>query len=69
MGMEYPECNSDNPSDSKHSKEYVTPLTSSERVLNNHTLTFETLIDETSAGATLARRFQIIQEWGKSGQD
>jgi len=69
MGMKCPKCDTDNPSDPKHSKEYVTPLSSSEGVLHNHTLTFETLIDEITAGATLARKHHIIQERGKGGED
>lgn len=69
MGMKCPMCDTDNPSDSKHSKEYVTPLSSSEGIPHNHTLTLETLIDETSAGETLARKHPIIQEREKSGQD
>jgi len=69
MGTEYPECDSDNPSDSKHSKEYVTLLSSSERVFSNHTMTLETSRDELTAGKTFARRYQIFEERGKSGKD
>jgi hypothetical protein len=69
MGMKCPICDTDNPSDSKHSKENARQLSTSEGVLHNRILAFETLIDEITAGAILARRFQIIQERGKSRQD
>ena len=62
MGMKCPKYDFDNSSDSRHSKKYVTPLFSSEEVLHNHTLKFETLIDEITTGATIAGKYQIFEE-------
>jgi hypothetical protein len=65
MGIKCSRCDTENPSDSKHSKECVTTLFSFEGVPCTYTLTIDMSIDEITASETLTRRFQIIQEWGK----
>ncbi len=69
MGMKRPICDTDSSYNSKHSQEYAKPLFSFEGVPCAFTLTIDISIDEITARAPLARRFQIIQDLGKSNQD
>jgi hypothetical protein len=69
MGMKRPIYDTDNSSNSKHSQEYAIPLSSFEDVPCTFTLTIDMSVDEITASAPLAGRFQIIQNLGKSKQD
>ncbi|MGD2245633.1 MAG: protein kinase [Candidatus Aminicenantes bacterium] len=59
-----PNCNIENPSDSKYCKECATPLLSQ---VASFTKTLETSKDELTTGSTFAGRYQIIEELGKGG--
>lgn len=65
--MKCPECNTENPSDSKYCKECAGPLPSLEEISVAHTETLETPKEELTTGSTFAGRYQIIEELGKGG--
>jgi serine/threonine protein kinase/Tfp pilus assembly protein PilF len=65
--MKCPECNTENPSDSKYCKECASPLPSSEEISVAYTETLETPKEELTTGSTFAGRYQIIEELGKGG--
>ena len=67
MKIKCPKCHTENPSDSKYCKECATPLPSSEGIPFSQTKTLETPKEELTTGATLAGRYQIIEELGKGG--
>jgi serine/threonine protein kinase/tetratricopeptide (TPR) repeat protein len=60
-----PECNTDNPSDSKYCKECATQLPVEEVSVPTETL--EAPKEELTTGSTFAGRYQIIEELGKGG--
>ena len=62
-----PECQSDNPSDSKYCKECATSLPSSEEPQVSITKTIETPTEELTRGTVFASRYEIIEELGKGG--
>ena len=65
MAVKCPQCDADNPSDSKYCKECATPLPSSKEIPVTKTL--ETPTEELTRGATFAGRYEIIEELGKGG--
>ncbi len=65
MTIKCPECNTDNPSDSKYCKECATPLPPEE--ISVPTETLEAPKEELTTGSTFAGRYQIIEELGKGG--
>ncbi|MGD2246060.1 MAG: protein kinase [Candidatus Aminicenantes bacterium] len=65
MIIKCPQCDTDNPSDSKFCKECATPLPKQEDEV--HTKTAETPKEELTTGSTFAGRYQIIEELGKGG--
>lgn len=67
MEVKCPECQTDNPSDSKYCKECATPLPSGEDIAVSPTKTIETPTEELTRGATFASRYEIIEELGKGG--
>ena len=64
VAVKCPQCNTDNPSDSKYCKECAAPLPSPEVSV---TETLETPTEELTRGATFADRYEIIEELGKGG--
>ncbi len=64
MVIKCPQCDTDNPSDSKYCKECATPLPSQEVSV---TKTLETPTEELTTGSTFAGRYQIIEVLGKGG--
>ena len=64
MVIKCPQCDTDNPSDSKYCKECATPLPDQEVSV---TKTLETPANELSRGTTFAGRYEIIEELGKGG--
>jgi serine/threonine protein kinase/tetratricopeptide (TPR) repeat protein len=67
LAKKCPECQSDNPSDSKYCKECATPLPPSEEPQVSVTETLETPTEELTRGTTFANRYEIIEELGKGG--
>ena len=67
MAIKCPNCDTENPSDSKFCKECATPLPSAEGVFISHTKTLETPVEELTRGALFASRYEIIEELGKGG--
>jgi serine/threonine protein kinase/Tfp pilus assembly protein PilF len=67
MTVKCPECNTENPSDSKYCKECASPLPSSEEISVAQTETLETAKEELATGSTFAGRYQIIEELGVGG--
>jgi len=65
--MKCPECDTDNPSDSKYCKECATPLPSSEEVPVSPTKTLEVPMKELEIGGTFSRKYKILDEIGKGG--
>jgi len=65
MGMKCPQCNTDNPSDSKYCKECATPLPVSGEV--SVTKTLETAVEGLKKRTTFAERYEIIEELGTGG--
>ncbi len=65
MAVKCPQCDTDNPSDSKFCKECATSLSSSKEIPVTETL--ETPKEELTTGSTFAGRYQIIEELGKGG--
>jgi len=63
--MKCPQCQTDNPYDSKFCKECATPLPSAEGIPVTKTL--ETPTQELTRGTTFAGRYEIIEELGKGG--
>ncbi|MFB0565873.1 MAG: protein kinase [Candidatus Aminicenantaceae bacterium] len=67
MATKCPECQFDNPSDSKYCKECGTRLPSPDKIQASPTKTIETPKEELTTGSTLGGRYQIIEELGKGG--
>ena len=67
MAVKCPRCHFGNPPDSKFCKECGTQLLSGEGSPVSFTKTLEIPREELSSGATLAGRYQIIEELGKGG--
>jgi serine/threonine protein kinase/tetratricopeptide (TPR) repeat protein len=65
--MKCPQCQTDNPKDSKYCKECATPLPSDKDIPDSKTLTQSTPIKELTTGSTFAGRYQIIEELGHGG--
>ena len=65
MRIDCPNCQTENPEDSKFCKECSTPLLSS--VEFSQTKTLETPTDKLHPGKTIAERYEIIEELGKGG--
>ena len=65
MGVECPECKTENTSDSEFCKKCATPLSSSKEIPVTETI--ETSKKELTTGSTFADRYQIIEELGKGG--
>ncbi len=64
MTIKCPQCDTDNPSDSKYCKECATPLPDQKAFV---TKTIETPAEELSRGTIFANRYEIIEELGKGG--
>ncbi|NOR53286.1 MAG: hypothetical protein GQ536_04285, partial [Candidatus Aminicenantes bacterium] len=58
MGTKCPQCDTENPSDSKYCKECATSLPSSEEISVSHTKTLETPVKEFTRGTTFAERYE-----------
>jgi len=67
LTIKCPECQSDNPSDSKYCKECATPLPPSGELQVSLTETLETPTKELTRGTVFASRYEIIEELGKGG--
>jgi serine/threonine protein kinase/Flp pilus assembly protein TadD len=65
--MKCPQCQTDNPKDSKYCKECATPLPAFKDILGSKTETASTPIKELTTGTTFAGRYQIIEELGHGG--
>jgi serine/threonine protein kinase/Tfp pilus assembly protein PilF len=65
--MKCPECNFENPADTKFCGECAAPLHPSEKISAPVTETLETPKEELTTGSTFAGRYQIIEELGKGG--
>ena len=65
MVIKCPECQTDNPSDSKYCKECATPIPSSEEL--SVTKTLETPVEGLKQGTIFAGRYKITEELGKGG--
>jgi serine/threonine protein kinase/tetratricopeptide (TPR) repeat protein len=65
--MKCPECNFENPEETKFCGECAAPLHPSEEISAPLTETLETLKEELTTGSTFAGRYQIIEELGKGG--
>jgi serine/threonine-protein kinase len=65
--MKCPECNFENPEETKFCGECAAPLHPSEKISASVTETLETPKEELTTGSTFARRYQIIEELGKGG--
>jgi serine/threonine protein kinase/Tfp pilus assembly protein PilF len=65
--MKCPECNFENPEETKFCGECAAPLHPSEEISVAETETAETLMKELTTGSTFAGRYQIIEELGKGG--
>jgi serine/threonine protein kinase len=67
MVVKCPQCDTDNPSDSKYCKECATPLPSLEEIADSHTKTLQTPAQDLINEKTFANRYQIIEELGRGG--
>jgi len=67
MGIKCPECQFENPDDSKFCKECGTQIIPLEEIPASPTKTLETPAEELNTGSTFAGRYQIIEELGKGG--
>ena len=65
MAVKCPQCDTDNPSDSKYCKECATLLPSSKEIPVTETL--ETPTEKLTRGTLFANRYEIIEELGKGG--
>ena len=66
MGIKCPQCQTDNPSDSKFCKECATSLLSAEEISASQTKTL-TPVKELTRGTTFADRYEIIEQLGRGG--
>ena len=62
-----PNCDTDNPSDSKYCKECAASLPSREGDADSYTKTLQTSAKDLINGKTFANRYQIIEELGRGG--
>ncbi len=64
MAVKCPDCETDNPPDSKFCRECATPLTPQE---SSATQTLQTSANKLARGSNLAGRYEIIEELGRGG--
>ena len=67
MGIKCPECNFENPADTRFCGNCAAPLQSSKKISVLATETLQTPKRELTTGSTFARRYQVIEELGKGG--
>jgi len=67
MAVKCPQCQAENPSDSKYCKECATALPHSAGISAPPTRTIETAHEELTTGTLFATRYQIIEELGGGG--
>lgn len=67
MTIKCPECQFDNPDDSKFCKECGTQIIPPEEISVSHTKTLQIPTKELPRGATFAGRYQVIEEIGRGG--
>jgi serine/threonine protein kinase/tetratricopeptide (TPR) repeat protein len=65
--MKCPNCDTDNPEDSKYCKECAAKLISGESSSALHTKTLQTPVKDLIDGAMFAERYRIIEELGRGG--
>jgi len=65
--MKCPQCQTDNPRDSKYCKECATPLPLSGDTPDSRTETANMPVHELTTGSTFAGRYQVIEELGHGG--
>jgi serine/threonine protein kinase/predicted Zn-dependent protease len=65
--MKCPQCQTDNPKESKYCKECATPLPPSRDIPGSKTETASTPVKELTTGRTFAGRYQVIEELGHGG--
>jgi len=65
LAVKCPNCQTENPEDSRFCKDCGTPLPQVDA--SAHTKTIETAKEELTTGSTFAGRYQIIEELGKGG--
>jgi len=67
MSIKCPNCQVENPDDSKFCKECATPLPLSEDISRSHTKTLHTPAKDLIKGTTFADRYRLIEELGRGG--
>ncbi|MGZ7066082.1 MAG: protein kinase domain-containing protein, partial [Candidatus Aminicenantales bacterium] len=67
MGIKCPNCQAENPSDSKYCKECATALPHPAGISGPPTRTVETPREELTTGTLFASRYQIVEELGGGG--
>ena len=67
MGIKCPQCQAENPSDSKYCKDCATALPHPAGIPGFPTRTIETARDELTTGTLFASRYQIVEELGGGG--
>jgi tetratricopeptide (TPR) repeat protein/TolB-like protein len=67
MAVKCPQCQAENPSDSKYCKECATALSHSAGISGFPTKTIETPREELTTGTLFASRYQIVEELGGGG--
>lgn len=65
--MKCPECQTDNPSDSKYCKECAAPLFSSKDTHAPETQTFRAPIRDVNVGEVIAGKYKLLEELGRGG--